>query len=102
MDCIVYNVTVKLDKNIGGDWLKWLLKDHAPQIIATGCFTKFTVLKLLEHDEGSITYTVQYFSENMKNYQHYLAEFADRFRKESSNKWGNRFIAFRTVMQVVN
>ena len=102
MDNIVYNVTIKLDKNIAQDWLQWLLKDHAPQIIATGCFTKFIVLKLLEHEEDGISYAVQYFSENMQKYQRYQAEFSDRFRKESSDKWGNKFISFRTVMQVVN
>jgi hypothetical protein len=100
---IIYNVTVKVEKNIADDWLKWLVQDHAPQIIATNCFNKFTALKLLEQDdEEGITYAIQYFTDNMQNYERYIAEFADDFRRESFNKWGQKFFAFRTLMQVVN
>ena len=99
---IIYNVTVKVENSIADDWLKWLTQEHAPQIIATNCFKKFTVLKLLEQDDAEgITYAVQYFADNMQNYERYIAEFADRFRKESIDKWGQKFIAFRTLMQVM-
>ena len=103
MKSVVYNVTVKVQHNIANQWLQWLIHEHAPQIIATNCFTKFTALKLLEHDdeEGS-TYVVQYFSENIEGYNRYITEFSEQFRKISFEKWGNRFIAFRTVMEVLN
>ena len=100
---IIYNVTIKVERNIADDWLKWLIQEHAPQIIATNCFKKFTALKLLEQDdEEDITYAIQYFADNMQSYERYLTQFADHFRRESLNKWGQKFIAFRTLMQVVN
>ncbi len=100
---IIYNVTVKVEKDIADDWLKWLLQEHAPQIIATRCFKKFTTLRLLEQDdmEGT-TYAVQYFADDMQDYKRYLAEYADHFRNEAAKKWGQKFIAFRTLMQVIN
>ena len=100
---IIYNVTIKVERDIADDWLKWLIQEHAPQIIATNCFKKFTALKLLEqNDEEGITYAIQYFADNIQSYEQYLAQFADHFRNESLNKWGQKFIAFRTLMQVVN
>jgi len=100
---IIYNVTIKVQRNIADDWLQWLIQEHAPQIIATNCFKKFTALKLLEQDEEEgITYAIQYFADNMQSYERYISQFADHFRKESLNKWGEKFIAFRTLMQVVN
>ena len=100
---IIYNVTVKVENSIADDWMKWLMDEHGPQIIATNCFKKFTALKLLEQDDAEgVTYAVQYFADNMQNYERYLAEFADHFRRESINKWGQKFIAFRTVMQVMH
>ena len=103
MHPVVYNVTIKIEKAIAEEWLQWLIKEHAPQVIATGCFTNFTVLKILEHDdEEGPTYAIQYFSENMERYHHYINKFANQFRKEFMDKWGNKFVAFRTVMQVVN
>ena len=99
---IIYNVTVKVDKNIADAWRQWMVMDQAPKIIATKCFTNFTMLKLLEHDdEESNTYAVQFFSNDIKDYQRYLVLFAHDFSKESFAKWGNKFIAFSTVMQVI-
>ena len=99
---VVYNVTVKVERSIADDWLQWLVQEHAPQIIATNCFTKFTALKLLEYDdEGSTTYAIQYFANTIDDYKTYLNQFADQFRKLSFDKWGNKFVAFRTVMEIV-
>jgi hypothetical protein len=99
---IIYNVTVKVDATIAAQWLQWMLEEHAPAIIATDCFTKYHVIKLLEVDEAEgPTYAIQYHANSMEDYQRYLDEFADDFRKQSTNKWGDRFIAFRTLMQVV-
>lgn len=103
MSGIIYNVTVQVEKNIANEWLRWLINEHAPQILATDCFTNFATHKLLEQDdEVSTTYVVQYFSKNREDYQRYINQFAESFRIESFNKWGNKFIAFRTVMEVVN
>lgn len=99
---IIYNVTAKVEKDIANDWLKWLIEEHGPQIIATNCFTKFTTLKLLEYDDyDSTTYAVQYFADTIERYQTYINQYADFFRKQSFDKWGNKFVAFRTVMEVV-
>ena len=100
---IIYNVTVKVENSIADDWLKWLIEEHGPQIIATNCFKKFTALKVLEQDEAEgITYAIQYFTDTIEKYERYLTEFANHFRTESMNKWGQKFIAFRTVMQVMH
>lgn len=103
MSGVIYNVTIKVEKSIENNWLQWLMKEHAPQIIATNCFTKFVTYKLLEHDdEEGTTYIVQYFYEDMQGYQRYINEFAEHFRNESLKKWSNKLIAFRTVMQVIS
>jgi hypothetical protein len=100
---IIYNVTVKVDTSIVDAWLQWMVTEQAPKIIATKCFTKFTILKLLEHDDKeSNTYAVQFFSNNIEDYQRYIDLFANNFSKKSFAKWGERFIAFSTVMQVIN
>ena len=99
---IIYNVTVKLEKDIANEWLNWLIQEHAPQIIATNCFKKFTVLHLLEHDdEESTSYAVQYFAATITDYKTYISRFSDHFRKQSNDKWQNKLVAFRTIMEVV-
>jgi hypothetical protein len=100
---IIYNVTVKVDASISNQWLQWMQQTHIPEIIATGCFTKAVVLRLLEIDDSEgPTYAIQYFAESKVNYDRYIEKFADDLRQKTFNAWGNKFIAFRSVMQVVN
>ena len=100
---IVYNVTIKITNAIHTEWLHWLKEEHVPGIIQTGCFTHATILRLIEIDdtEGP-TYTIQYFAESKGLYNSYIENHANIMRQKSFDKWGNQFIAFRSVMQVVN
>lgn len=99
---IIYNVTIKLDESIHQQWLSWLQDIHIPEVIGTGCFNKATVLKLMEIDDSEgPTYAIQYHAESKANYNRYIEKFAPEMRQRSFDKWGNRFIAFRSVMQVV-
>mgnify|MGYP000864538603 FL=1 len=100
---IIYNVTIKVEPGIATEWLNWLQQEHILEVIETGCFTRATVLKLLEVDEtDGPTFAVQYFAESKALYNQYIEKFAPLMREKSFEKWGNRFIAFRSVMQVVN
>ena len=100
---IIYNVTIKVESAIKDEWLHWLREEHVPLVMETGCFTTATISRLLEVDDAEgPTYTVQYFAESKDLYNQYIEKFADEMRQISFAKWGNRFIAFRSVMQVVN
>jgi Domain of unknown function (DUF4286) len=100
---IIYNVTIKVAQVIATDWLEWLQTEHIPDVIATGCFTHATILRLLEVDdtEGP-TYAVQYVAESKALYNLYIERHAALMREKGYTKWGDQFIAFRSVMQVVN
>jgi hypothetical protein len=100
---IVYNVTVKVDASIAYAWIDWMQKEHIPDMIATGCFTHAQVLHLYElDDETGITYAVQYHARSRELYEKYLEEHAAVLRKKAVDKWGDRFVAFRSVMKIVN
>jgi hypothetical protein len=99
----VYNVTIKVANKISADWLEWLKEEHIPDVMATGCFQEFTLLKLLEVDESEgPTYAVQYKAESKAAYNQYIEKYASALRQKSFDKWGDSFIAFRTIMQIVN
>jgi hypothetical protein len=100
---IIYNVTTKVDYSIADSWLDWLKTEHIPDIISTGCFTHAVILCLLETDdtEGS-TYAVQYHAESKDLYNQYIEKYAGLMRKKAMDKWENKFIAFRSLMEVVN
>jgi Domain of unknown function (DUF4286) len=98
----IYNVTSKVDHTISAAWLQWMKEEHIPEIIATGCFTKATILQLLETDDSEgPTFAIQYTSESKALYNRYLEKFAPELRQKVMAKWGSKFIAFRSIMQVI-
>lgn len=100
---IIYNVTIKVQGSIKDIWLAWLKEIHIPEVISTGCFTHAVILQLLEVDnsEGP-TYAIQYHAQSKGLYNNYIVNHAPAMRQKSFDKWGDQFIAFRSVMQVVN
>lgn len=99
----IYNVTTKVDHSIWEAWLQWIKEEHIPDIIATGCFTRATIMQLLETDDSEgPTYAIQYAAESKAFYNRYIEQFAPVMRQKAFDKWGNKFMAFRSVMQVVD
>ena len=100
---IVYNISIKVDANIEIKWVEWQKNEHIPEIMSTGYFTDYKFYRLLEQDESdAVTYVVQYFAPDIHHYHRYIDAVASSLRQKAFDKWGNKFIAFRSVMQVVN
>ncbi len=98
----IYNVTTKVDWSISDAWVEWMLKEHMPALLATNCFVRSQLLKLHEQDdEEGPTYVAQYFAEGKALYNRYLELYANDFSKASIEKWGDRFISFRTLLEVI-
>src|ERR1700709_2040604 len=99
---IIYNVTTKIDSSVHDEWLQWLKEEHIPAILGTACFTGASILRLMETDDtDGPTYAVQYRAESKALYNRYIEKFADAMMQKSFYKWGDLFISFATVMQVV-
>ena len=76
---------------------------HIPDVLATGCFTKANILRLLDIDDSEgPTYAVQYYAETKADYDQYIDQFAPALKQETITKWGEQMIAFRSLMQLVN
>ena len=100
---ILYNVTVKVDSAISADWLKWLREEHIPEVLETGCFEEATLLQLLDTDESEgPTYAIQYRAANRKAVDQYLENHAQALRAKGTARWGNQFVAFRSLLKVIN
>ncbi len=100
---IIYNVTIKVDHSIADEWLNWLKQEHIPDMQKTGCFSTAHIYRLLETDESDgITYAVQYQAPDYETLQNYFSEFSAILRKKGTDKWGNKFVAFRSVLQLVH
>jgi len=98
-ETIVYNITFKVRWDIQEEWLAWQKKEHITAIMATGLFDEYRIFRLLEQDEEEgPTYIIQYFTASLDRYRQFMIGFAPDLQRISRDKWGDGFIAFRTLM----
>ncbi len=100
---IVYNVTIKVDKSAEVEWRQWMQEQHIPDVMNTNCFleSKFNKVLFVDDDEGSM-YTVQYTCESMMKLQEYQGSHAPKLQKEHQNRYKDKCVAFRSVMEVID
>ena len=102
MKPLLYNVTIKVSHAIQSDWLRWMQEEHMEEVVSTGCFTQARLLHLVEaDDEEGVTYAAQYEAATRADYERYIQLHAETLRKKGFDRWGDGFIAFRTLMQVM-
>jgi hypothetical protein len=77
--------------------------DHIPDVLATGLFVENKVLRLLnEYDNGGITYSFQYYLNSMEDYIRYETDHAPRLQEKHTQKFRDKFVSFRTLLEVVD
>ena len=99
---IVYNITNKVRWNILEGWLEWQMEEQIPAVLVTGLFDGHRLYRLLEQDEDEgPTFVIQYVTSSMERYRRFTEEYDEVFRRAGWEKWGDGFIAFRTLMESV-
>jgi hypothetical protein len=99
---IVYNITCKVRWEILEGWLTWQLEEQIPATSATGLFDDYRLYRLLEQDEEEgPTFVVQFITTSRERYHKFSREFEPGLRQAGWEKWGDGFIAFRTLMESV-
>jgi predicted transposase YbfD/YdcC len=98
----IYNVTANIEESIHEEWLIWI-KEHIPQVLATGKFEKATLTKVLvEEDMGGTTYSIQYKSYSREALDAYYREDADKLRQEGLKRFADKMLAFRTELKIID
>lgn len=99
---IVYNVTVNVEDDIHLEWLDWMRNVHIPDVLRTGMFLDNRILKLLvEEETGGQSYAIQYTCKDMETFHRYEREFAPALREDVIKRYGGKFVAFRTLLEVI-
>lgn len=99
---IVYNITCKVRWDILEAWLAWQLEEQIPAMLTTQLFDDYQLYRLLEHDEEEgPTFVIQLFTSSVERYGQFMTQFAPALQQAGWDKWGNGFIAFRTLMELV-
>ena len=99
---VLYNVTVGIDLDIENEWLEWMKNHHIPAVMDTGMFKENRIFKVLSHEqEETASYSIQYFAEDVEKVEQYLNEHAPALVEQHRERYQNRHVAFRTLLQQV-
>lgn len=99
---LLYNVTVGIDKDKEQEWLDYMTNKHIQDVMSTGLFVQSKMYKVLhDQDEGTVSYSIQYFAKNIEDIQQYLEVFAPALIEEHRKKFADKHVAFRTLLEEV-
>ena len=98
---IIYNVTVNIEESIHDEWLEWI-KNHIPQVLATGKFIDARLTKVLVEEEmGGTTYAIQYKAKSREVLENYYQNDAADLKQEGFIKFADKMLAFRTELEII-
>lgn len=91
-----------MDNDVHDEWLLWMKHNHIPKVLATGLFINHRMLRLLnEEANGGTTYAIQYSMDSLQQFREYQSQFAPRLQEEVKHRYPNKFVAYRTLLEVV-
>ncbi len=98
---ILYNITIKIESALYEEWLHWMKSVHIPDVMATGHFESYRLTRILgDDDEHGVGFAIQYIASDLDSFQNYQKNFAKKLQKEHSDRYPNKYVAFRTLMQI--
>jgi len=97
----LYNVTLILEDAAAQEWLQWMQETHIPQVMATGMFVSNRLLKVVDSPNEGVTYCAQYVVDSLENYNQYQEVHAPALQAELNERYKNRFVAYRSLMEFI-
>ena len=98
---ILYNVTTSIEPAVADEWLNYMRATHIPEVMDTGFFIKSQLLRLLNEEEGGITYAAQYYCISLEQLEEYQAICAPALRADMEKHFAGKYVSFRTLLEVV-
>ena len=99
---LIYNVTVKIDHARHDEWISWMTEQHIPDVMATGKFIEYRLTRVMMEDPEGTNYSIQYLCKDKATLAAYEADHAPALQAEHRSKFENHFVAFRTLLEMVD
>ncbi|MCB9165845.1 MAG: DUF4286 family protein [Flavobacteriales bacterium] len=99
---IIYNVTISIDAEAHDAWSRWMTEEHIPEVLATGLFLGCRMVRVLGEADQGTTYAIQYTCIDLPTYERYREQHAPALQARTQERFGGKFHAFRTLLEVVH
>ena len=98
---IIYNVTVSVEESVKREWLDWMKTEHIPEVMACGVFIKAQINRVIVQTDSDNTFAIAYTCSSIKELRQYQINFAPELQKKHNDKFKEKAVAFRTIMEVI-
>ena len=98
---VLYEVTLKVDRNIAKDYFQWL-EEHVREMESFPGFGQAAIWELDGGDSEQKEWVVAYPVANRESLTRYLEEDAPRMRDDGRERFGKAFSATRRIGQLVS
>ena len=99
---ILYNITTNVTADIEEDFISWMKSIHIPEVMETGIFVEHRFYKLLhDSEDGSINYSIQFFTESMEKMMEYEKTHATALRIKTKERYQDKAVSFRSLLKTV-
>lgn len=96
---VLYNITYNVDQEIQEAWMQWMRAVHIPRMMMAGKFSSVRLFEMLSTEEQGNTYSLQFMADSLEIIQKFLEDYEPVFSQEQNTRFGNKHVAFRTVLQ---
>ncbi len=99
---ILYNITINVTSDIEQDFISWMKSTHIPEVLATGMFVEHRFYRLLhESEDGSVNYSIQFFTETMDKMMEYERNHAPALRTKTRERYQDKAVSFRSLLETI-
>jgi len=99
----IYSVFLWLDLEIENDWLEYMLGQHIKDVMNTGCFIDWKLLKDTNcPDETKAAYRMDYRLESSEKMDEYIKVHSAELKNDVIMKFGDKFTAQRSIYDVIS
>jgi hypothetical protein len=100
---IIYNITSQVSWNIHDHWREWVINQEAPAFVATGVFSHYQFVRLLDVDDyDGPTYALQLYINENSSIDLFRRIHLDEFENNEKALWGDEVFSFTSLMEVIN
>lgn len=96
------NQTFLVDDTIVATWLEWLKNDYIPEVMTSGNFASYKILKLITGgSEDGATFSLQFCLTAYNNLYYALLLFDQTYECKIAEKFGEKVLFFRSVLEEI-
>jgi len=98
---VLYNITIAVDEEVHEEWKEWMIRQHIPDMMSTGCFSEYKMSMILGNEgNDSLNYAIQYVSPSIEKFFQYRDEHSKRLINDQQTRYKDRYASFRTLMEI--